>query len=429
MNRKILHITLIILSAISAGHKAKAQLPDHDNYDSGGSAPFYLRLESSEKHEADFHVNFRWDNAVILPSYMGTGENLKALADSIAAIRIGDRTTDSLYVVSYSSPEGNYNYNVALSGRRAAAMRRYLENEYPDLVEVMSATPDGESWQMFRQRALTDSTISSGQRERLLSIIDSNNSFETKKALIKEWDSALWNRIVREWFRDMRRSFIRLEWTENVYAKEYFIGRPAELTAKAYTAMEPLSRPQGEIVLERTILALKTNLLYDAMTMLNAEAEVPVGDRFSIMVEDVFPWWTFGPNGNKYSLEMWEIGIEPRWWFRRNDRRDRLSGHFVGPYVMSARYDFQWDRDLNYQGEYWSAGFSYGYAMPIGNIFNLEFSVSVGYVNADYRHYQPDWDYSQLYRDPFRTGTLSYFGPTKLKVSLVLPIKIKYTRR
>ncbi len=247
--------------------------------------------------------------------------------------------------------------------------------------------------------------------------------------MIKEWDRALWNRIVREWFRDMRRSFIRLEWTENVYAKEYFIGRPAELTAKAYTTMNPLSRPPGEIVLERTILALKTILLYDAMTMLNAEVEVPVGNSFSIMVEDVFPWWTFGPNRNKYSLEMWEMGIEPRWWFRRNDRRDRLSGHFIGPYVMSARYDFQWDRDLNYQGEYWSAGLSYGYAMPIGNIFNLEFSVSVGYVNADYRHYQPDYDYSQLYRDPFRTGTLSYFGPTKLKVSLVLPIKIKYTRR
>ncbi len=181
MNRKILHITLIILSAISAGHKAKAQLPDHDNYDSGWSAPFYLRLESSEKHEADFHVNFRQNDSLILPGYMGTGENLKALADSIAAIRIGDRTIDSLYVFSYSSPEGNYNYNVALSGRRAAAMRRYLETEYPDLVEVMSATPDGESWQMFRQRALSDSTISSEQRERLLSIIDSDNSFETKK--------------------------------------------------------------------------------------------------------------------------------------------------------------------------------------------------------------------------------------------------------
>ena len=163
--------------------------------------------------------------------------------------------------------------------------------------------------------------------------------------------------------------------------------------------------------------------------MLNAEIEVPIGKQFSIMVEDVFPWWTFGPNGNKYSLQMWEMGVEPRWWFRRNDRRDRLSGHFIGPYVMSARYDFQWDRDINYQGEYWSAGISYGYAMPIGKLFNLEFTASVGFVSADYRHYQPAPDYSELYRDPFETGVLSYFGPTKLKVSLVLPIKVKRTYR
>lgn len=360
---------------------------------------------------------------------MNTGENLKALADSIASIHIGGGTVDSLTVVSYSSPEGNYWYNVNLSKRRAAAMRRYLEGEHPGLHDRMRITPDGESWHMFRERALRDSTISEEQRAWLLEIIDSDSGYETKKERIRSRDAALWNRIVRVWFKEMRRSFIRLEWSENIYTREYFIGRPEPLSAAASTAGRALTPPPGETVIERTLLALKTNLLYDALTMLNAEIEVPIGEQFSIMVEDVFPWWTFGPNGNKYSLEMWEMGVEPRWWFRRNDRRDRLSGHFIGPYVMSARYDFQWDRDINYQGEYWSAGISYGYAMPIGKLFNLEFTASVGFVSADYRHYQPAPDYSELYRDPFETGVLSYFGPTKLKVSLVLPIKVKRTYR
>ncbi len=429
LNLRLTVYIFAFVGFLSAKPCAEAQESPLDTIATGGSGAYYLRLSGTESHSADFHVNFRWDNAVIRPEYMNTGENLKALADSIASIHIGGGTVDSLTVVSYSSPEGNYWYNVNLSKRRAAAMRRYLEGEHPGLHDRMRITPDGESWHMFRERALRDSTISEEQRAWLLEIIDSDNDYETKKERIRSRDAALWNRIVRVWFKEMRRSFIRLEWSENIYTREYFIGRPEPLSAAASTAGRALTPPPGETVIERTLLALKTNLLYDALTMLNAEIEVPIGKQFSIMVEDVFPWWTFGPNGNKYSLEMWEMGVEPRWWFRRNDRRDRLSGHFIGPYVMSARYDFQWDRDINYQGEYWSAGISYGYAMPIGKLFNLEFTASVGFVSADYRHYQPAPDYSELYRDPFETGVLSYFGPTKLKVSLVLPIKVKRTYR
>ena len=425
-------IATAMLAAMTAtGIPAGAQNDNLDETVRGGGGAYYLRLSGSEHHSADFHVNFRWDNAVIRPDYMNTGENLKALADSVASITTGGGILDSLTVVSYSSPEGNYWYNVNLSKRRAASMRRYLEDEYSELHGRIRVTPDGESWPMFRQRALTDTTITEAQRRKLLSIMDSDNDYETKKQLIKDWDEALWNRIIRVWFKEMRRSFIRLDWTENIYTPVYFLEQPRRLTGVAAPPAMRLTPPAGgkKPSGERTIFALKTNLLYDILTGLNAEIEVPAGERFSILVEDVFPWWNFGPNGNKYCLQMWEMGVEPRWWFGRNDRRDRLSGHFAGIYGMSARYDFQWDRDVNYQGEYWSVGLSYGYAMPIGGLFNLELSASVGFVRTDWRHYQPAGDYSELYRDPFNTGVLSYFGPTKLKVSLVLPIKVKYRSR
>ena len=93
---------------------------------------------------------------------------------------------------------------------------------------------------------------------------------------------------------------------------------------------------------------------------------------------------------------------------------------------MSSKYDFQYDRSLNYQGEYWSAGLTAGYAMPIGRKkrVNLEFSLSLGYLQSDYRHYQPTGDYDKLIRDKYNIGKVSYFGPTKAKVSLVIPINI-----
>lgn len=168
--------------------------------------------------------------------------------------------------------------------------------------------------------------------------------------------------------------------------------------------------------------ALKTNLLYDAVTALNAEVEFPITKKFSILVEDVFPWWKWGTNDKQYCFQLWTMGVEPRWWFRRTDKKDWLSGHFAGVYAMAGKYDLQWKTKPCYQGEYWSAGLTYGYAMPICKWLNMEFSVSAGYISSDYRHYQPDDGYDHLYRDKFKVGRMSWFGPTKLKVSLVLPL-------
>ena len=179
---------------------------------------------------------------------------------------------------------------------------------------------------------------------------------------------------------------------------------------------------------KKMIAAVKTNLLYDAVTALNVEVEVPIGRHFSVMVEDVFPWWE---TKNKYCFQMWEMGLEGRYWFKGwdPDGREKLRGLFAGVYAMSSKYDFQWDRDINLQGEYWSAGVSAGYAMPIGRRkrVNLEFSLAVGPMHTVFRHYQPTQSYDKLIRDPYNAGIdyktgQWYFGPTKAKVSLVVPI-------
>lgn len=186
--------------------------------------------------------------------------------------------------------------------------------------------------------------------------------------------------------------------------------------------LEPLNAPDT-VVIRNTAFAVKTNLLYDLVTALNVDVEFPVADRYSILVEDVFPWWT---TGNKYAFEMWEMGAEARFWFKPWEERgtQKLRGWFVGAYGMSARYDFQYDTAINYQGKYWSAGVSGGYSAPIGRKkkLRLEISTAVGFMQIDYRHYQPTDDYLKLIRDPYNVGTVSYFGPTKLKVSLVIPI-------
>ena len=180
----------------------------------------------------------------------------------------------------------------------------------------------------------------------------------------------------------------------------------------------------------RLFFTLKTNMLYDVVTALNVEAEIPMLERFSLVLEYVFPWWE---TGNKYCFQMLEFGPELRFWFNSWDSssKAKMQGWFTGVYGMSAKYDFQYDTKLNYQGEYWSAGVSVGYVHQMEKLFGkptnarLEFSLAAGYLSTDFRHYLPTDDYSMLIRDKYNVGRVSYFGPTKAKISLVVPVFVK----
>lgn len=165
----------------------------------------------------------------------------------------------------------------------------------------------------------------------------------------------------------------------------------------------------------RPSVALKTNLLYDALLTPNFEIEKDLGPRLSLAAETAFPWYTWHNNLRCY--EVFEAGGELRWWtghFARMPHR-RLTGYFVGLYGAGGYYDLEWD-GTGHRGGYWSAGFSLGCSRRIGRRLNLEFQVSCGYVGGSYTSYEADADYHPLER---HQGSLGYAGPTKVKLSLV----------
>ena len=93
--------------------------------------------------------------------------------------------------------------------------------------------------------------------------------------------------------------------------------------------------------------------------------------------------------------------------------------------MWSGTGDFQWNKHICYQFEFWSAGLTYGYSMPIGEFLNLEFTLSAGYASIPYQHYVPTDDWEILIKDRNNAGRMHYFGPTKAEVSFVIPIREK----
>ena len=387
------------------------------------------RLSKSEEPvKENFAIHYRVNATAIDEDFMDN----KAQIHKIKHYLVNSPRVDSITIYAWSSPDGLYSKNKTLSRKRANSAKKLLLQHSPDSAKLNSGkikiSPIAENWDGLIE--LVEKGYDRKDREKVLSILnDGKMGSDRKKRELKKLDKGrTWKYLADNYLPQLRAATWVCVWAEVIQDMPEVAAVVQDRPVQQDCGIVPLPpydyRPKLPQEEWRTVAAVKTNLLYDALSAVNLEVEVPIGDKWSIAVEDVFPWWSWGPNRNKYAFQMVEVGIEPRYWFMRDEDMEVLQGHFAGIYAMSAKYDFQWDRKLCYQGEYWSVGMTYGYCIPVKDWFNLEFSASVGFLRSDYRHYQPSPEYENLYLDEYNTGVLSYFGPTKLKIAMVIPIKM-----
>lgn len=163
------------------------------------------------------------------------------------------------------------------------------------------------------------------------------------------------------------------------------------------------------------VLAVKTNLLYWATTTTNLAVEVGLGKRTTFEVLGTYNGWNFDDNKK---LKNWLIQPELRLW-----TCDRFNGHFFGLHAHYAEYNvggIKWlglDK-YRYEGNLYGAGLSYGYQWIIGNRWNLEATVGVGYARLSYDQYE-----CQKCGQFIKKDEKNYFGPTKVGLSFIFFIK------
>ena len=83
---------------------------------------------------------------------------------------------------------------------------------------------------------------------------------------------------------------------------------------------------QGQVV------AVKTNVLYDAITTPNVGAEVAFNKHWSVEASGYYNGWTFSSDK---SFKHWMIQPEARYWIH-----ERFNGHFFGVHAQYMDYDF-----------------------------------------------------------------------------------------
>ena len=367
---------------------------------------------------------FRFDKAVVDSGYMDNARTLHHLGEVLSNPRLADRI-DSINILSFASPEGDRLHNERLARQRSVAVKGYLVWKYPHLDQHrIHPRPQGENWQEFRRLITEDRELPN--RDEVLQILDRVPDADRCKALLRKLDGGSSYRYINDrLLRYLRNASVCTVWMrpETLPALPPPAAPRLEQTLRTPVAeipATPSARPLSA-VRKRPLFALKTNLLFDAALMPNVEIEVPLGKRWSLNAEYMFPWWLF--EDGKYALQILMGGLEGRYWLGSRNRREVLTGHFLGLYAGGGKYDLQW-KESGYQGEFFiAAGISYGWATRIARNLNLEFNIGIGVLRTDYRHYHAQNRYQTLLWQ--ENGRYTWLGPTKAKISLVWLLKGK----
>ena len=397
---------------------------------------------------------FRFDKAVVDKGCMDNARTLRHLEEVLSDRSLTERI-DSINILSFASPDGDRNYNERLARQRSTAVKGYLVWKYPHLDQYrIHPRPQGENWQGLRRLISDDKNLPN--REEVLQIIDRNPDSNRCKALLRKLDGGRSYRYIQEkMLRYLRNAALCMVWIKpdslpvlpqavspnaeplnktgeslnqpndslNNAGKPTHIGietvqQQGVTTQNVQTAENVQAMQYVQTTEKRPLFALKTNLLFDVALMPNVEIEVPIGKRWSVNGEYMFPWWLF--DGDKYALQILMGGLEGRYWLGSMEKRmncEVLTGHFLGLYAGGGKYDLQWDEN-GYQGEFFiAAGISYGWATRIARNLHLEFNIGIGLLRTDYRHYHPRDNYKTLLWQ--ENGKYTWFGPTKAKISLV----------
>lgn len=193
------------------------------------------------------------------------------------------------------------------------------------------------------------------------------------------------------------------------------------LKAGAGTSFNPDSCEAGVEYIERPakklpVVALRTNLLYDALVVPNIGLEVALPMHFTIAFDWIATWIK---SDNKHLYWQGYGGyLTLRYYFGKAANEYPFIGHHVGIYGDLLTYDVEFGGQ-GYQA--WKPGFGggveYGYSLPVGHDLCIDFNIGVGYQGGQYEVYQPANDGTGHYVWQ-ATRKRRWFGPTKAEISL-----------
>ena len=168
-------------------------------------------------------------------------------------------------------------------------------------------------------------------------------------------------------------------------------------------------------------IAVKSNLLYDLTSSINAGIELGLSPHWTLDISGNYNGWTMSHDRR---WKHWAVQPEVRYWLC-----DRFGAHFFGAHLHGGQYniggfdgkinflgtDARKLKDNRYQGWFVGAGIAYGYTWILGRHWNLEAEIGFGYSYTRYDRFQCAGCGRRIETDKPH----HYVGPTKAAINLV----------
>lgn len=185
----------------------------------------------------------------------------------------------------------------------------------------------------------------------------------------------------------------------------------AEQQEKERLAAEEQARLEAEAAAKATPyhFALRANLLRWVTLTPDLGVEWRVNRHVGIAVNGTYTSWSWNGKDRRYAL--WEVNPEVRWYLGKEKRG------YVGAMYKAGQFNYKLST-VGKQGDLMGGGLVGGYQLRLNNALSLDFSLGVGYVNADYEKY------TVIDGVRVRQGkeTKNWWGPTSAGVTLVWTI-------
>ncbi|MBQ9642210.1 MAG: DUF3575 domain-containing protein [Bacteroidaceae bacterium] len=369
----------------------------------------------------------------------------------------------SIMMRGAASPEGPYDFNKFLGGKRAHALL--------DFVNSRLAVPVDESifkmnvvYEDYRMLSLLMKKANDQDYETVKALCDKyfpDNLKTLKSQLMAQQGGRLWQRLLKTYFPELRAAGIvfvvrkRPVVVEPIQPKDTLTVQPV---VEVPVAVDTVAEDVMLRVPRREWLSVKSNLLFDFAYMPGYDRWCPIPNvaieyypkkgHFTWGASIDFPWWQHYWQHKYFQIRNYQL--EGRYYFRSGSLRNNppgkgaaFRGLYVQAYVHGGLFSICFNEDKGWIGEGLGGGVGVGYVLPISKKghWKLEFSAQFGFFTCKYDpfQYESPLEYEmrdQLYyykwtlsADLFkkRQYRFNWFGPTRVGISL--SYDILYRRR
>ena len=159
-------------------------------------------------------------------------------------------------------------------------------------------------------------------------------------------------------------------------------------------------------VREDARFSLRANLLRWATLTPDLGVEWRVNGKWGVVVDGTWTSWSWQDAGRRYAL--WEVAPAVHYYIGEGKRG------YVGAMFKAGQFNYKLS-DTGKQGDIIGGGLTGGYVLPLCKSLSMDFSIGVGYLNADYENYKVI--NGTCVRQ--NSETKGWWGPVNAGVSLV----------